>query len=115
MKFKIIDMEGHLVDNFDKIKISFENGILSLTSDTYKLLSYTGVSDVKGIDIYEGDVIEYGYLLDGKIYSYKTVVEKDINICCGFVIRNAAGVKIPFYGISDGYSVLKVVGNVFIK
>lgn len=115
MKFKIIDMEGHLVDNFDKIKISFENGILSLTSDTYKLLSYTGVSDVKGIDIYEGDIIEYGYLLDGKIYSYETVVEKDINICCGFVIRNASGVKVPFYGISDGYSILKVVGNVFIK
>ena len=108
-------MEGHLADNFDKIKISFEDGILSLTSNSYKLLSYTGVSDVEGIDIYEGDIIEYGYLLDGKIYSYKTVVEKDMSICCGFVIKNTAGIKVPFYGISDGYSVLKVVGNVFIK
>lgn len=115
MKFKIIDMEGHLADNFDKIKISFEDGILSLTSNSYKLLSYTGVSDVEGIDIYEGDIIEYGYLLDGKIYSYKTVVEKDITVCCGFVIKNTAGIKVPFYGISDGYSVLKIVGNVFIK
>lgn len=68
----------------------------------------------------------YNYVLflkkmeDGSLKSYQMCVqgrdeEKDINICCGFVIRNAAGVKIPFYGISDGYSVLKVVGNVFIK
>jgi len=66
-----LDSIGKHMFSFDKIKISFENGILSLTSDTYKLLSYTGVSDVKGIDIYEGDIIEYGYLLDGKIYSYE--------------------------------------------
>ena len=43
------------------------------------------------------------------------IVEKDMSICCGFVIKNTAGIKVPFYGISDGYSVLKVVGNVFIK
>lgn len=116
IKFKVIDVDtGEQVEDYGKVGLELKDGVFSVRSSGYKILSYTWVCDSEGAEIYEGDIISYGNMVEGEVYSHTTVVETDPDICCGFVIRNAALCKVPFYGKTDRYTVIKVIGNIYDK
>jgi len=64
-----------------KFKKVMPNGWNMAWDDTnFEIMQYTGLTDNNGVDIFEGDIIEGGYLnpLDGGFTSKKYIIEYDV-------------------------------------
>lgn len=88
---------------------------ISGANDSYVLMQFTGLVDCDGVDIYEGDVVEYsnGPEMIKNIVQYEINYEGDGNIFAGYLFDGSynVGNGDPF-GEASGVH-FKVIGNVF--
>lgn len=73
------------------------------------LLGFTGITDIDGKEIYEGDIVEY---TDGDFIRRRGEIEFD---CYGFMLNEIKGMQVDFIGsIGDMEEMaFKVVGNIY--
>ena len=81
-------------------KIHYYDGTDLLEIDDFEIMQYTGMKDVKGVEIYEGDILQSEHY-----FKYKVVFKGDCWRCES--LKNS-GFKNRFIGRD-----LKVIGNIY--
>lgn len=132
LKFKIWDKKNKrflikCIDNIDNIGINdkqcidtnefknnvfsyldWENGSIKINSKKYIVLQYIGLKDMKGKEIYEGDIIKY---IDN--FYYKVVYIKESACFVLSSIRKDSKFKLSFAFRKSNNKGMEVVGNIF--
>lgn len=113
IKFRVRDLEENKFIDLSDLIITFDNcGIeiyrnCGMTLDNYEMNQYTGLKDVNGVDIYEGDIVRDNSISDDKDYNYLIIFE------CGAFITKWAGTFDNYlyeYAL-DGK--LEIIGNIY--
>ena len=105
----LINMNGQLLENYGKSwKEPFWETVFD--SDCY-IQQFTGLTDSKGIDIYEGDLLQFAYKDDGMVFVGE--VQYSDKFACFFVVVEKAFET--FSDLADYASSFKVVGNIIEK
>jgi hypothetical protein len=69
---------------------------------------FTGLKDSKGVDIYEGDLLEFAYMEDGKKFVGEVMYEE--KFAC-FIVETRSAFE-TFADLADYASSFKIVGNI---
>ena len=88
--------------------LDWENGSIRLNSKKYIVLQYIGLKDMKGKEIYEGDIIKY---IDD--FYYKVVYIKESACFVLSSIRKDSKFKLSFVFRKSNNKEMEVVGNIF--
>jgi uncharacterized phage protein (TIGR01671 family) len=109
--------EQQMVDVYEMTFINDGITILSYdmdfyTDDEFKLMQFTGLKDVHGKEIYEGDIINYKY---GRHTSTQFVVKYDEFQATFVVVDNHNDLVYTFRELADYIQLnsLEVIGNIY--
>ena len=109
LKFRIWDNEQKKFEYFELNNITVPDRLL--TQDKFPVQQSTGIKDCKGVEIYEGDRIEF-YSKDRKIYYYGEIDFTEGAFLVKIVGNEGTLQWFWMYHLND-YEQIRVVGNIF--
>lgn len=114
IKLRVWDSRNKLMLSPDKsVDNNLSTPCCDFNYDCAEYLQYTGLKDCNGVEVYEGDVVEW---LDFAKYKYRNLVKNKFKIVwqpkkCGFGMKNFIDI-VPILGIQSSKK-MKILGNIY--
>lgn len=103
----------------ESIETENEDDTLGVVKNTYnnfddvELMQSTGVFDKNGIEIYEGDILEFKYIYDKRFKETGVIVRREDKACFGIEgIRDLTEEIVELYKFT-AKNYLTVIGNIY--
>lgn len=123
LKFRVWDKKLKLLGyvsyiDFDNKKIIYRNGFVNcyLNFEDVEIMQSTGFHDKNGVEIFEGDIINSGYLFKGSPFEEEDEYEEEKGVVeflnCGFNIEFKNHTNL-FIDIILSCEDVEVIGNIY--
>lgn len=129
IKFRAWNKSNKQFDNFDELLEPYNHDDVSLlckildkslNTDEYTLMQFTGLLDLKGVEIYEGDIVKWDDCSNGKYWRVAVVeINPDIQFKivknCIYELSAEEGKVFQFgsFIYTDTHNHLEVIGNIY--
>lgn len=108
--YQIVDDMLYFMDKFTGVWIRDDN------QDRFALMQSTGLRDKNGVEIFEGDIVNCGYLFDGSPFDELDEYEEEKGVVkflnCGFNIKFKNDTNL-FIDIMESCEDIEVIGNIY--
>lgn len=110
LKFRVWDNDQKQFHYFELHNITVPDRLL--VQDKYPVQQYTGLKDKNGVEIYEGDIIQYNV---GSSYDHMDFEVKFAEESLGWIFQSKTGEVLVDEWTPNGnrFSFIEVIGNVF--
>lgn len=123
LKFRVWDKKLKLLGNvsyidFDSKKMIYRNGFVNcyVNFEDVEIMQSTGLKDKNGKEIFEGDIINCGYLFNGSPFDELDEYEEEKGVVkfvnCGFNIKFKNDTNL-FIDIMESCEDIEVIGNIY--
>lgn len=123
LKFRVWDKKLKLLGNvsyidFESKKMIYHNGFVSYYAnfEDVEIMQSTGLFDKNGIEIFEGDIVNCGYLLNGSPFGELDEYEEEKGVVkfvnCGFTIKFKNDTNL-FIDIMESCEDIEIISNIY--
>lgn len=110
IKFRAWDKEHEEMIGWEQYKD--ELVAKDFSDDNLVIMQYTGLKDIKGVEIYEGDIVRYR--LDGRGYKFINLKVKYLDQSAGFYLTESCGDRlVSVISMLNANVSCEIIGNIY--
>jgi uncharacterized phage protein (TIGR01671 family) len=114
IKFRIWNMTGNCMHEWLELVEKNKIHLLANQQGSYPVMQFTGLTDVSGVEIYEGDIVHWGHIKGYEEYlPRKAVVEFSPDLTFStFNLENNHKFRFGCFSYRNTNNAVEVIGNI---